>query len=141
MTIDNSPARLMRWQQLFPDALGVEQIRGSRYTVPEQIRKMQRRGEVIPLWRFTRQDGREMTVPLVRLKTRRRVRVERAVKVGLVAGAGFAVAYGIGWALWQARFLILGGAVLLLSATLGILVLAGHWSRGCPGLHCRGCGG
>lgn len=135
-------ARLTRLRELYPGAIERGVARGTRYRLPAEVRRMERRGEIIALHRFTRMDARtgQMMIPYVRMKARRQVTARRAVLIGAGLACGVLVLTGVGWLLWQSRRELLAGA-LLLGLVTGSVWLAPHWGRGCSGLHCSGCRG
>jgi hypothetical protein len=135
------PAYLVRVRALYPGAVGVGRITGSRHLVRAEVRKMEKRGEIVSVRRFARRiESGELEIPYVRLKTVEQVRRGQRIKVTAVAAAGLCVATGAGWLLWESRTVI----VPLAGVLAGVLMVAWislHWSNGCSGIHCQGCRG
>lgn len=133
---------LDRLARIYPGAIGRGVIEGSPHIVRSELRRWERRGEVIGLWhhgRIERKTG-VTRIPYVRLKTRQEVARKHAVRVGALIGGGVLFAGSVFWAAWQVRYLIVGATGMFALVMLGFW-LAPHWSRGCPGLHCSGCRG
>lgn len=135
------PAYLTRVQALYPGAVGIGTISGTRHVVAAEKNRMVRTGEIIAIDRFTRRHaGGLIEIPYVRMKTREQVRRERRVRALGVVAAGTALAVGVGWLLWQARLVILLAVATVLVGA-GVLWLSSHWRHGCSGIHCSGCKG
>lgn len=134
--------RLARLQRVYPGAISYGQVEGTRHLTLAEVRKMEKRGEIKALRRFARRNEitGQVTIPYVRYKTVEQVRKEQIIKVSAVTGAGIAAAYGVGWLLWESRWILLAAGVA--TALIVFLAwLAPHWSRGCAGIHCPGCQG
>lgn len=136
-----APAYLPRLRRLYPGAIDVGRVRGSRHTVKALVHRMEKRGEIVAVERFTREiRPGVLEIPYVRLKTVEQVRRIRRLKVGAFGLGALATAYGAGWLVWESRFVIaLFAAVALAGGVL--LYLSLHWSNGCSGIHCSGCRG
>jgi predicted acyltransferase len=83
-----------------------------------------------------------VAIPYTRLRSAESARSRAYVKVLSLAVGGIGTTAGLGWMLWEARFVIMTvlGGTLLLAGLWAILALRGH-SPGCTGLHCPGCRG
>lgn len=139
--IEVTPEYLTRVRQLYPTAVGVGRISGSRHMVAAEVRRMEGRGEIISIRRFSREPRPGvLEIPFVRLRTTRQVLRGQRIRIGLVAGGGLLLAAGVGYLFWESRMIIfsviLGGPVLAF-----LLLSARHWGNGCSGIHCAGCGG
>lgn len=137
--LDVRPAYLSRIQKLYPGAVDVGRITGTRHLVKNQVRTMEKRGEIIAMQRFAKEiRPGVLEIPYVRMKTREQVRRGQMVKGGALLLASLGVTYGAGWLVWESRYVLalLAGALL---AGAGVLYLSLHWSNGCSGIHCSGC--
>lgn len=135
------PAYMSRIEKLYPGALDVGRITGTRHLVTAKVHAMQKSGEIIAVERFAKEiRPGVLEIPYVRMKTREQVRRAQAIKIGGLALGGLGAAYGFGWLVYQSRMalLLLAGAGL---AAAVLLYLSLHWSNGCPGIHCSGCRG
>ncbi len=136
--VELHPRLLARIQRLHPGAIGYGRAEGPRYRLDALLKQMARRGEIEPLWKLKKEiRPGVVVVPYVRYLTPAQVRRRRALLYAGVLSGGLAAALLLGWAVWSARWWLLGGAAVLL--LLGSRVP--HWSNGCSGLHCEGCRG
>lgn len=136
-----APAYLPRLRELYPGAIDVGRVRGSRHTVKAEVRRMEKRGEIVAVERFARQvRPGVLEIPYVRLKTLEQVRRERQLKFGALVLGGLTAAYGVGWLVWESRYALELLALALLAGG-ALLYLSLHWSNGCSGIHCSGCRG
>lgn len=134
------PAYMARVRKLYPGAVGVGRVTVLRNRRAE-LRKLERRGEIVCIERFTKEvRPGVLEVPYVQLKERSQVRREQALKAGVALLAGTAAAYGIGWLIWESRFVIMLLAAAL-AGSAGLAYLSLHWRNGCSGIHCAGCWG
>lgn len=133
--------RLARVRRLYPGAICTGTVTGTRHLVISEVRKMERRGEIIAMERFARDlRGGVRVIPYVRLIERGVIRRRQALNLGALTLAGVLVATGVGWLVWESRYvlmIIVGGLMTLTGAVL----LAPHLRRGCLGIHCSGCRG
>lgn len=135
------PAYMSRIEKLYPGALDVGRITGTRHLVTAKVRAMQKSGEIIAVQRFAKEiRPGVLEIPYVRMKTREQVRRAQAIKIGGLALGGLGAAYGFGWLVWQSRYVI---GLFIMLALLGLGLYGGslHWSNGCSGIHCSGCRG
>lgn len=135
------PAYLSRIQKLYPGAVDVGRVTGTRHRVTAKVRTMEKRGEIIAVQRFAKEiRPGVLEIPYVRMKTREQIRRGQLVKGGALLLGGLGAAYGAGWLVWESRYALelLAGALL---AGSGLLYLSLHWSNGCSGIHCQGCRG
>jgi hypothetical protein len=119
---------------------------GPRNKLVPDLRKRERSGELKVNWEgavwVPERGPGTVAIPYVRLRSAGSVQRRAYVKMlSLVVCSGGAAA-GLGWMLWEARFVIMTvlGAALFFAGIGAILVLRGH-SPGCTGLHCSGCRG
>jgi hypothetical protein len=139
--LDITQEYLVRIRRIYPAAIGTGHITGSRHMVRAEVRRMEKRGEIVSVRRFAREIAPGvLEIPYVRLKTRGAVRKSQAVRIGLFALAGLGVATGAGYLIWESRVAIVTFAGAL-AAGAALLYLSLHWRNGCPGIHCQGCGG
>lgn len=135
-------SRLARLQRIFPGAVGQGWAHGLLHQTRGEVKRLERRGEVLALWRFERINRRAglTRIPYVRLVTRAQVRRKFWVRASVLGASGGLLLAGVTAAAWRDRYALL--AVLLLAGIGGTLVrFGGHWRRGCPGVHCSGCRG
>lgn len=140
--LDIHSSYLTRVQALYPGAVGIGRISGSRHVVVAQKNKMVKTGEIIAIERFARVDNRAglIEIPYVRMKTHEQVRRERRARAAAVVAGGLMLAVAVGWLLWQAREAIVLACVAVMVIP-GALYLCSHWRNGCSGIHCSGCKG
>lgn len=103
---------------------------------------MERRGEIVAYRQYARLDRRSgvLEVPFVRLRSRVSVRRRRTLTAAMMTVTALALLSFTAWLAWESRYVIMAGTAILAGVML-LLWLAPHWGRGCPGMHCRGCGG
>lgn len=133
--------RLARVRRLYPGAIGQGWAHGLKYQTRGEVRRMEKRGEIIAVHRFAKESvpGR-VVIPYVRMKTRAQVRREQARRVAVLSGAGLFFLGTVTWLAWDARYALGTLAGLMLTGTL-VVRLVPHWRQGCSGLHCPGCKG
>jgi hypothetical protein len=136
------PDHLARVRALHPGAVGYGVVQGFTHQTRGEIRRMEKRGEVVALERFARLDKRTnlITIPYVRMKERSTVRREQAIRIGVMAGSGLMFLTAVAWLAWESRYVI-GAAVGMMAVLALAFWLMPHFVRGCPGLHCQGCKG
>lgn len=136
------PDRLLRTQALYPGAIGIGKITGFYHQARGEIRRMEKRGEVIAVRRFARLDELSgiVEIPYVRMKERGQVRREQGIRVGVFAGSALIFLTAVAWLTWESRYVIMFAAGMAAILALLIRILP-HLIRGCPGIHCAGCGG
>lgn len=133
-----------------PYAPEVGFARGPRWTLREELKKQERRGDIAVDWDSARespQGSGYLAIPYLRLRSLAEVRRRARNRTGAAVGAAIGSAAGFLWvvagvleALWDARTMLLGIAGLFLLA--GGVMLIGRLARhepGCAGLHCPGC--
>ena len=119
---------------------------GPRNTLVPELRKREKSGELAVNWKgavWVPESGPDaVAIPYTRLRSVEDARRWAYTKALSLAVGGIGTTAGLGWMLWEARFVImtvLGGA-LLLGGLWAVLALRGH-NPGCTGLHCAGCRG
>lgn len=136
-----APAYLPRLRVLYPGAIDVGRVRGSRHTVKAQVHRMEKRGEIVAVEQFTKEiRPGVLEIPYVRMKTVEQVRRAQWLKVGALGLGALVTAYGVGWLVWESRYVIALFAVAVMFGAAA-LYLSLHWSNGCSGIHCSGCRG
>ena len=116
-----------------------------RYSCPavkqQQLRawvgERRRRGEFADTYSIKISNGQAHAYVL-----RLRPQPRRAPRVLAAVALGAGTLTWVGWALWEARWVILAvtSAALVGAAVVGLLAVFGH-RPGCVGLHCSGCRG
>lgn len=132
--------RLARVRRLYPGAICTGTVTGTRHLVTAEVRKMERRGEIIAMERFARDlRGGVRVIPYVRLIERGVIRRRQALNLGALTLAGVLVATGVGWLVWESRYVLM--IVAAAAGVVSAVLLAPHLRRGCLGIHCSGCRG
>lgn len=141
MTELENVRRLPRAQNVRPLGLevGMQIWRDtSPHKLQARLARAQRRGEVARVMNVSRDPNRygQYRVVIKRLKPE----PKRTPRIALVLAGALTAVVSVGVMLYQVRYLILSGLLVLLLAALLIKKAAGH-SVTCTGLHCSGCRG
>lgn len=137
----NKPGTMERIRRAYPAAQGYGRARGARFQVIRDLKIQERRGNMVPVWRFAKEiRPGVIDVPVVIMRTTTQVRTRKIRNGVLLAGVVVGAVVGVGALVWASRYVI--GAAAGMTAVLFLWFrLASHWTRGCSGLHCTGCRG
>lgn len=134
-----TPAYLMRVRRLYPKAVGIGRADGYRHQVTTELRRMEKAGEVIPVWRFARRDDRTglVTIPYIRVREWEDVQRARRVRIAAMSTGALVFLGAVGYMIWSVRELLLAAAGATLAVSLLFLAVSKLRHSG-GGAHCPG---
>lgn len=134
-----TPAYLMRVRRLYPKAVGIGRATGYRHQVTTELRRMEKAGEVIPVWRFARRDATTgvVTIPYVRMLEWEAVRRARRIRIAAMSAGALVFLGAVGYMIWSVRELLLTAVGVTLAASLLFLAVS-KLRRPGGGAHCPG---